>query len=360
MVKFNMLTQILNNPILQISFLGNLVYDWLIAAAVFFAAIIALKVFQAVIAAKLKSLAKKTKTEIDDVIVNAIHTIHWPFYVMVSLYAALKFLEVSALMDKWANAVILIGVIYYAVRVIQEFVDIGANKIIKKKIEADETDTQIVEVLSTVIKFLLWVVAVLMLLSNLGYNINSLIAGLGIGGLAVALALQNVLSDLFSAVAIYFDKPFKVGEFIVIGEHMGVVKKIGIKTTRIQTLQGEELIVSNNELTSIRVQNYGRMEKRRVVFSVGVAYDTPHAKLKKIPDMIQGIIEKYRMAKLDRAHLKEFGDSSLNYEVVYYVNAPDYNVYMDTQQAINLDIVEVFEKDKIEIAFPTQTIYLKK
>jgi small-conductance mechanosensitive channel len=355
-----MLAQLQTNPALQVEFLGNTAYEWLIAVVIFFIAIAVLKIFQLFIIGRLKALSKKTKTEVDDIIINAIHAIHWPFYVIAALYFSLKYLAVSEAVDRWAGIIIIIGVIYYAVRVAQEFVDIGAKRIIKKKMEADETDTQIVEVLSTVVKFLLWIVAILMLLSNLGFNINSLIAGLGIGGLAVALALQNVLSDLFSAVSIYFDKPFKVGEFIIIGDHMGIVKKIGVKTTRIQTLQGEELIVSNNELTSIRVQNFGRMERRRIVFSVGVTYDTPHAKLEKIPNIIKEVIEKHKITEVDRIHFKEFGDSSLNYEIVYYVNAPEYPTYMDTQQAINLDIVEAFEKDKIEIAFPTRTVYVKK
>ena len=141
---------------------------------------------------------------------------------------------------------------------------------------------------------------------------------------------------------------------------MGVVKKIGVKTTRIQTLHGEELVVSNNELTSARIQNYGKMERRRVVFSIGVDYNTPHAKLKNIPDMIREIIEKHSKAEVDRIHFKEFGDSSLNYEIVFYVNAPEYAVYMDIQQAVNLDIVEKFEKEKIGIAYPTTTVYVKK
>jgi small-conductance mechanosensitive channel len=141
---------------------------------------------------------------------------------------------------------------------------------------------------------------------------------------------------------------------------MGIVKKIGVKTTRIQTLQGEELVVSNNELTSTKIQNFGLMERRRIVFSVGVTYDTPYEKLKKIPDMIKEIIGKQKMAEVDRVHFKAFGDSSLNYEIVYYVKVGDYNTYMDTQQAINLAIVEAFEKEKIEIAYPTQTVYVRK
>jgi small-conductance mechanosensitive channel len=357
-----MFTQILQSPNLQIEILGNSVYEWLIAVVVFVLVVAGLKIFQAVVVAKLKKITKKTKTEIDDIVINAIHAIHWPFYVLVALYAALHFVDTVEAVNRWSYYIILIAVVYYAVKAAQEFVDVGAKKIIqkRKKEEAREHDTEIIRVLSSVIKFSLWIVAALLLLSNLGYNITSLIAGLGIGGLAVALALQNVLGDLFSAISIYFDKPFKVGDFIIIGNYMGVVKKIGMKTTRIQTLQGEELVVSNNELTATKIQNFGRMERRRIVFSVGVTYDTPYEKLKKIPDMIKDIIGNQKMAEVDRVHFKSFGDSSLNYEIVYYVNVPDYNAYMDIQQTINLDIVKKFETEKIEIAYPTRTVYVKK
>lgn len=355
-----MVTQTLNNPVLQLEFLGNTVYEWTVAVLIFIGVAIALKVFQVAIVAKLKSLAKKTKTDIDDIAINAIHAIHWPFYVLISLFIALKFVDVSDIISQWAYYIILIAVIYYAIRVVQKFIDYGAKKIMQKREAENRADTGMVKILSGIAKFTLWVVAFLLILSNLGYNINSLIAGLGIGGLAVALALQNVLGDLFSAIAIYFDQPFKDGDFIIIGTDKGIVKKIGIKTTRIQTLQGEELIISNNELTSVRVQNFGKMERRRIVFSIGVDYNTPHAKLKNIPDMIREIIERQDKTEVDRIHFKKFGDSSLNYEIVFYINAPEYPVYMDIQQSINLDIVEKFEKEKIEIAYPTTTVYVKK
>ena len=199
-----------------------------------------------------------------------------------------------------------------------------------------------------------------MVLSNLGYNVTTLVAGLGIGGLAIAFALQKVLEDIFSSVSIYFDKPFEIGDFIIVGEQMGVVKKIGIKSTRIQALQGEEIVISNRELTSVRIQNFKRMEKRRVAFSFGVLYSTSNAKLKKAIEMVKKIVEKAEHADLDRVHFKAFGSSSLDFEVVYYLKSRDYNVYMDTQQEINFAIKEAFEKEKIEFAYPTQTIHLAK
>ena len=185
-------------------------------------------------------------------------------------------------------------------------------------------------------------------------------AGLGIGGIAIAFALQNILSDIFASFSIYFDKPFKVDDFIIIGDDKGVVKKIGIKSTRIQTLQGEELVISNKELTESRVHNYKKMERRRIVFVFGVTYETPTEKVKKIPSIIKDIIEKTELADIDRVHFKEFADFSLNFEVVYYLKTSDYAEYMDTQQEINLAMKEHFEKEQIEFAYPTQTVFVHK
>ena len=182
----------------------------------------------------------------------------------------------------------------------------------------------IIKFLGTIIKVILWVAAGALVLDNMGYKITSLIAGLGIGGVAVALALQNILGDLFSSFAIYFDKPFKIGDFIVVGEYMGTVKKIGIKTTRIQALQGEEIVIPNNELTNAKVQNFGVMEKRRIVFSLGLNYNTPFDRLKKVPNFIKEIIENQKGAEINRVHFKSFGDFSLIYEIVYYVNSHTY------------------------------------
>jgi len=196
-----------------------------------------------------------------------------------------------------------------------------------------------------------------MLLSNIGINVSSLVASLGIGGIAIALAAQSVLGDIFSAFSIYIDKPFQVGDYIDLGGKTGTIKKIGLKNTRIKTLQGQELIVPNTELTNSHVENYKRMTKRRVAFSVGVTYDTPSKKLEKIPDMVSKVLEKVEGAELDRVHFMSFGDFSLNYDIVYFVNSREYTQYADRQQQINLALFKAFEKAEIEFAFPTQTIY---
>ncbi len=189
---------------------------------------------------------------------------------------------------------------------------------------------------------------------------SGVVVGLGVGGIAIALAVQNTLSDVFSAFSIYFDRPFEIGDFVVIGDQSGTVTNIGMKSTRIRLLQGEELVISNKELTSTQVRNFKKLEKRRINFKLGVTYDTPLEKLKKIPDIVRQIIEAQEFADLDRVHFYEFGDFSLKFEIIYYVLVADYNKYMDIQQAINFAIKGAFEKEGIEMAFPTQTIFLNK
>jgi small-conductance mechanosensitive channel len=210
-----------------------------------------------------------------------------------------------------------------------------------------------------IVTALVWVGALLFLLDNLGFKITTVMAGLGIGGVAVALASQAVLADFFSYLAILFDKPFEVGDFIILGDFMGTVEHVGIKTTRIRSLGGEQLVFSNVDLTSSRLKNYKRMELRRVPFQLGVTYDTSLEKLKAIPRWIKEIIEKTPGARFDRAHFAAFGDFSLTLETVYYVLSADYNVYMDTQQQINFAIKEVFEREGVEFAYPTQTVLVR-
>jgi small-conductance mechanosensitive channel len=196
------------------------------------------------------------------------------------------------------------------------------------------------------------------MLDNLGYNVSALLAGLGIGGIAVALALQNVLGDLFASLSITLDKPFVTGDFIIVGDLLGTVSHVGLKTTRVTSLSGEQLVFSNSDLLSSRIRNFKRMSERRVVFSFGVLYQTPVSQLEEIPAIVREIVESTDTTRFDRAHFKEFGDSAYLYEVVYYVREPDYNLYMDRQQQINLELCRRFEERGIEFAYPTRTLHL--
>jgi small-conductance mechanosensitive channel len=197
-------------------------------------------------------------------------------------------------------------------------------------------------------------VLVLLALANLGVEVTPLITGLGIGGIAVALAAQSILGDLFGSLTILLDKPFLVGDFIIVGDQMGTIEKIGIKTTRVRALSGEQLVFSNTDLLSSRIRNFKRMYERRVVFSVGVVYETPVEKLQRIPEIIRQSILTQPQTRFDRAHFNTFGAYSLNFEAVYFVTTPDYNRYMDIQQAINLELVRRFGEEHIEFAYPTQ------
>lgn len=208
-------------------------------------------------------------------------------------------------------------------------------------------------------KIVIWSAVLLMVLSNLGVDITALIAGLGIGGIAVALAVQNILGDLFASMTIVLDKPFVIGDFLIMGEHMGVVEHIGLKSTRIRSISGEQIILSNAELLNSRIRNYGRMYERRVLVELGVTYQTPREKLQKIPGILRAAVEKQDKTRFDRAHFKAYGAFSLNFEYVYYVTAADFALYMDAQQAINFEIHEAFEREGIDFAYPTQTLFVE-
>ncbi|MGD8498895.1 MAG: mechanosensitive ion channel family protein, partial [Chromatiales bacterium] len=211
-----------------------------------------------------------------------------------------------------------------------------------------------------VARLVLWSIILLLALDNLGVDVTALVAGLGVGGIAVALAVQNILSDLFASLSIVLDKPFAVGDFLIIDSFLGSVEHVGLKTTRLRSLSGEQLVFSNTDLLGSRIRNYGRMFERRVVFKIGVTYQTPRDKLTKIPGIIKEAIEAQDKTRFDRSHFNEYGEFSLNFESVYYIQGPDYNLYMDIQQAINLLIHERFEEEGIEFAYPTQTLFLAR
>ncbi len=351
--------EILNQyPFLGYELYGNSVLDYLIVIGVFLLSVIVLNIFKTIIVSRIKKLAEKTKSELDDIIINAINAIHWPFYVFVSIYFALRFLSINEKVDKIFFYIFLVAVVYYAIKFVDEMINFGIKFVVKSK---EGEDTTIVKLVGTVAKILLWVGAIMLVLSNMGINVTSIIAGMGIGGIAIALALQNVLGDLFSSLSIYFDKPFKTGDYIALGTSSGTVKKVGLKTTRVETPQGEELVIANSELTKAQLSNFGVMKRRRTTFNIGVTYDTPVEKLKKIPDLIKEIIERHgQMTEVARIHFTTFGDFSLIFAVVYYVNSGSYDDFADIQENINFKILEKFEEEKIEMAFPTQTLHVKK
>jgi small-conductance mechanosensitive channel len=239
----------------------------------------------------------------------------------------------------------------------------GLDSFIKRKAEGEEEAQRRIKQMrgiTVVISFLIWVLGFVFLMDNLGFQITTVIAGLGIGGIAIALAAQAILGDVFSYFVIFFDRPFEVGDFIIVGDKVGAVEYIGIKTTRVRSLSGEQLVFANHDLTNSRIHNYKKMERRRVVFKLGVIYQTTAEQLESIPKIVREIIESQQDATFDRGHFAAYGDFSLNFEFVYYVIGADYNKYMDIQQAINMKIYRTFEEKGIEFAYPTQTIFVNK
>ncbi len=251
--------------------------------------------------------------------------------------------------------VIIILVTWYAVRLIDSSIDAAFSVYAERR---GESGIKRLRPLIAVINLFVWVLALVFLLDNLGVEISAIVAGLGIGGIAIALAAQALLGDLFSYFVIFFDRPFELGHFLILDDILGTVEHIGLKTTHIRSLGGELIIVANSVLTEGVVRNYKLMAERRIAFSFGVTYDTGSEGLREIPDVVRSVVEAEEHTRFDRAHFKAYGASSLDFEVVYYVLSPDYNVYMDIQQRINLGIYEAFDERKIEFAFPTRTVYL--
>lgn len=263
-----------------------------------------------------------------------------------------------------SNFLSIIGLavfIFYTTRIIQIIINYFFQNIALKQEAKDKNyDASPLKLFQVVINLILWLIGILFFISNLGYNITSLIAGLGVSGIVVAFALQNVLADIFAYFSIYIDRPFKVGDFIIVGNDLGTVKKIGIKNTKIDHLNGQQLSIPNRTLTENNVNNYTVMQRRRIKFLIGVVYETPTKKLEKGVEIIKKIITDVEGVTLDRVHFKEFAAFSLNYEIIYFVESKDYNIYMDLNEKIQFEIKKQFEKQKISIAFPTQTIKLEK
>lgn len=346
--------------LLQKFYLGNKLQDWLIALSALIIVFAVLKLLQAITIRRLSKLAASTDNQIDDFFVVMLKQTKLFILIIVSAYFASYALvfkpSVSAIWGKIiVLALILQGGFWGAAGISFAFGNIS-----KKRSEEDVSSKTTVTFLGFVARFVLWIIILLLVLDNLGINITGLVAGLGIGGVAVALAVQNILGDLLASLSIVLDKPFVIGDFVVVDTMAGTIEHIGIKTTRIRSLSGEQLIFSNNDLLKSRIRNFKRMSARRVVFSFGVVYQTSLEKLKAIKNIVEEIIERQEMARFDRVHFKEYGEYSLNYEVVYHVASQDFKIYMDTQEAINLEIFRRFADEGIVFAYPTQAVFIQK
>lgn len=342
---------------LDYSLLGNTVLEYLYATGIFFMGLAIAYVLRRYVLARLKRWADTTDTQLDDLLIRTFERLLVPIFYFGILYLALQSLHLAEDVARGLDIAAIVLITIQAVRTLTAGVHAGLTIYLSKSGEAEEGAKQL-KGIRGLLNFAIWLVALIFLLDNLGVKISAVVAGLGIGGIAVALAAQAVLGDLFSYFVIFFDKPFGVGDFIVVGDKSGVVEHIGIKTTRIRALSGEQLVFSNTDLTNSRVHNFKKMERRRVVFKVGVVYQTPIEKVKAIPQMVRQAIEQQADVEFDRGHFATFGDFSLNFEFVYFVNSPDYGKFMDVQQAINLTVFELFAREQIEFAYPSQTLFV--
>ncbi|MFT4173292.1 MAG: mechanosensitive ion channel family protein [Rhodocyclaceae bacterium] len=338
----------------------NSLHELLVAAGITLVLYFVLATVRGLVARRLSAWAANTGRTLDTVFAAVVAATHGVFLFVVSLLVGIRTLDMpdraDVFIERTMVLVLLLQVGRWGGRAIGTWLGHRLSR------PGQAQDGRLVTNLGVVafgMRMLLWVVLVLMILDNLGVNITALVASLGIGGVAVALAVQNILGDLFASLSIALDKPFVVGDFIIVDDMMGSVKHVGLKTTRIQSLSGEELIFSNNDLLKSRIRNYKSMQQRRVVFSFNVAFSTPADKLRRINDIVRQAIGSHGdRVRLDRTHFQAIGASGLAYEVVYFVMSGDYNQYMDIQQDINLSIIERFGADGIEFSFPTQTLHI--
>jgi small-conductance mechanosensitive channel len=337
---------------------NNTVGDYTFAFTIFLLGLVIFGLTQFFALSWLAQISKKTKTDLDDVFVKIIKSFKPPFYLFLSFWFAIRFIDVYGTADKVLTAILVLWFVYQAVVIAGILVEDVVFRHFAK--DQDETTKSAIKLISNLVKGILWVVGILLVLSNFGINVTSLMAGAGIAGIAIAFALQGILSDLFSSFSLYFDKPFRVGDFIKMGDSRGTVKQIGIKSTRLESFTGEEIVLSNQELTSAKIQNYGIMEERRGDLHFGVLYETKKEQLVKIPHIVKNIVDSIEEVRFDRAHFKGYGDSSLDFEVVYYVLSPEYEVFMDKQQEINIALFEKFASEGIGFAYPTRTVYIEK
>lgn len=343
---------------MQYEILGNDVSAWAIALAVAAAVSLALLIVKRVIIGKLRGVAEHTSTYLDDLAITVLAATHPLFIILMGLFAGGQWLVASPKLTLLISNAMIATLLLQVAR----WGDAGLHAWLRhyreQRSAQDVASTTSTAALGFVARALLWAVIVLMILDNFGVNITALVASLGIGGIAVALAMQNILGDLFSSLSIMLDKPFVVGDFITVDDIAGTVEYVGLKTTRIRGLGGEQVVFSNSDLLQSRIRNYKRMQTRRIVFGIGVVYELSRDQLRAIPAILRDVVEAQPNVKFDRAHFKAYGASSLDFEVVYIVQTPDYGAYMDVQQAINEELFDRFAEAGIGFAYPTQTMHI--
>jgi small-conductance mechanosensitive channel len=345
---------------LQTQIASNTLQTWLIMAAIVIAVLLLAGVLRFILIKQLVRLDKRNEVPLWPILLAVVRRTKWVFLFILALFVGLLFIEMPTSSRKIINTIVIVSLIIQIGLWAAIALKVMIEQYRKKQLEKDPASLTTLNVLNFSGRIILWSIVLLLILDNLGVNITALVAGLGVGGIAVALAIQTILGDLFASLSIVLDKPFVVGDFLIVGDLLGSVEYVGLKTTRLRSLSGEQLIFSNSDLLKSRIRNFGRMYERRVQFDIGVTYQTPREKIVMIPEIIREAVEKLDKTRFDRSHFKEYGDFALIFESVYYVIGADYNLYMDIQQAINLHIHERFEQEGIEFAYPTQTLFIQK
>lgn len=346
------------NDFLDQVYYNNTLRQYLIAFSAIAGGILLVLAFKKVIINRLQRWAAKTPGTWDDFIVGSFARFVFPIVMWTIVYWGIHLLILSDYAERVIRIATSIIITFYFLRLISSIVVALLKSGVRKREHGEEKIKQLGG-LMMVINIIIWFLGIVFLLSNWGIEVTPIIAGLGIGGIAVALAAQNILGDLFGYFVIFFDRPFEAGDFIIVDDKMGTIEYVGIKTTHIRALGGEQIIIGNANLTGSRIHNYKRMLRRRVVFQIDVEYGIPAQKLQKIPGILRSTVERQDLVTFDRAHFASYKDWSLRFEVVYYVLSADFNVYMDIQQKINFAIYAEFESEKISFAFPTQSLLIK-
>jgi small-conductance mechanosensitive channel len=339
------------------AYFGNTVAAYMIAVATFLGVLWGFLIAQRVFINRLQALARLTATHLDDLVVEMLEKVKAPECYVVALYVAVRPLGVHYKLDRGLHIVVVALVAFRLVTMMQ----VAAKYMVERMILAGETDVDVAHRdTATTVTFaaqgFIWVSAFLFVLSNLGFNITSMVAGLGISGIAVALAAQAVLGDLFSAVAIYLDKPFVVGDAIKVGDIAGTVEHIGVKTTRVRSVNGELLVFPNSTLTSTRIQNFKQLTERRALIAFSLPGDTAPSILKKVPGHGRSAVSKAKDARLDRSHMSGVKDGALEFELVFYVRGADYAAFMDAQELVLLDLLESLRLEGVAITGPSRRV----
>ena len=346
--------------LLDTTYFGNSVAAWLVALGVLVGGWAALVLVRGLLVRRVERFADRTSTLVDDLLLRGLRHTSKAFLFVVALAAAAQVaLVLPPNLDRAIRLVATIALLLQGARWGNGAITFWLERVTLQRAATDRASLTTLSALGMLLRVVLWVVIFLIALDAFGVNVTTLITGLGIAGVAVALAVQNVLGDLLASLSIALDKPFVIGDFIIVDTFMGTVEDIGLKTTRVRSLSGEQIIFSNAELLKARIRNHGRQSERRVMFVVGITYDTPGALVARAPAILREIVSAEERVRFDRSHFLAFADSALNLETVYYVLAPDYNVYADIQQRINLALLERFRAEGIEFAFPSRTVVLR-